>query len=256
MKSAMNLAERMERLECENRRIRTWARLGLAGAGAAGVLALSVLLGVKPSGPDVVEARALRLLDRDGKVRATLSTETGNGVALSLFDRQGKSRGAFRLAGDGTPSLDLIHADGHPRVILQVTPDGLGTLGFSEKDRVRVSLGLSPNGVAGLIVSDREKNRSSAVIIKRNGSPFVVVSNKDSNASAALGLTPGNEGGLALSRADGAPYATFWMTSQNTCDLRFYDDKRKSRVIFGNGPEGKPVLLFRDQDGRTVWSAP
>jgi hypothetical protein len=89
------LAERIERLERENRRWR-W------GSGLALIAGLVVMIGgaQRANDPKVVEAEGFIVRDKDGKERVRLG-----------------------LATDGDPALFLRGKDGHNRVILQASEE-------------------------------------------------------------------------------------------------------------------------------------
>jgi hypothetical protein len=89
------LAERIERLERENRRWR-W------GSGLALIAGLVVMIGgaQRANDPKVVEAEGFIVRDKDGKERVRLG-----------------------LATDGGPALFLRGKDGHNRVILQASEE-------------------------------------------------------------------------------------------------------------------------------------
>ena len=110
------LAERIERLERENRRWR-W------GSGLALIAGLVVMIGgaQKANDPKVVEAEGFIVRDKDGKERVRLG-----------------------LATNGGPTLFLRGKDGHNRVILQASEEddcgGLYFFGSGKETGLSVAL--------------------------------------------------------------------------------------------------------------------
>ncbi len=63
--------------------------------------------------PERVDARAFRLLDAEGKVRAELSMPFGE-PALFLYDKEGKPRAWLLLDGDGNPRMMFVDSQQAP----------------------------------------------------------------------------------------------------------------------------------------------
>lgn len=102
------LTQRLDRLERENRRLKTFCLVTLI------VVAAVMLMG--QSGPPIVEAQ--RFLIRDpatGKARATLSADAGGNIGLVLLDHHQKPRAELVAGVDGSPTLAFY--DGAGRVI-------------------------------------------------------------------------------------------------------------------------------------------
>jgi len=98
------LADRVDRLEAENRRLRRWG-------GAALVLALAVAaLGQSAPHGTTVEAQQFVLKDAAGKVRVVQGMIEG-ASDLSFFDEKGRNRLSLQVMPDGTPRVSLRHAD-------------------------------------------------------------------------------------------------------------------------------------------------
>ena len=91
-------AQRVERLERENRRLK---RAGLVALALAAVL---VLTGQARSSR-VMEANRFVLRDTSGRVRAELKTEEDLSPRLVLLDSHGASRAWLDLSKKGEPTL-------------------------------------------------------------------------------------------------------------------------------------------------------
>jgi hypothetical protein len=77
-------------------------------AGLAIVLAVAGLVAFA-SGPDVVQAQRLDLVDLKGETQAALAADT-TGVRLTLFDKRGRVTASLRL--DADPRLAVLDGGG------------------------------------------------------------------------------------------------------------------------------------------------
>jgi hypothetical protein len=66
---------------------------------------------------------SLRIVDKDGNVRASLSTDESGRVSLLMTDDNGKVRAAVSVEKDGVPSVVLSSKDS-AKIVLQVHPEG------------------------------------------------------------------------------------------------------------------------------------
>ncbi len=101
-----DLAQRVEKLEKANRRLK------LAGALALALVACLLLLGAA-SPKRTVEAEEFNLRDANGKVRALLAMAAKRPMFV-LSDANGKMRATLAITADG-PLLGLFDANGNPR---------------------------------------------------------------------------------------------------------------------------------------------
>jgi hypothetical protein len=111
----MNLEQRLERLERENRWMR---RIGAVGVAVVAAVFL-IGQGKDKELPDL-EVRSLKVKDNAGKVRAVLASDTDGTVYLRLRDKDGKPRAGLTLFAD-SPSLDLWDKNCETRAVLGVT---------------------------------------------------------------------------------------------------------------------------------------
>ena len=133
------LAQRVEALERQNRRLRAWA------TGLTGCLVVIVLLGAQARVPDVLITKMLKIVDQNGKPRIAVGVhETGhgmlvftdadgktprltltvhaNGVEQALFDNNGKKR--VELTADEEAALRFLDPLGKVRMLLRTAADG------------------------------------------------------------------------------------------------------------------------------------
>ena len=82
------VAERLERVERENRRLKRWGAVALIGIAA-------VVLTGQAKASRVVQAEKFVVQDAEGKVRAELGTFPDGKMALVLFDQKEKSALSF-----------------------------------------------------------------------------------------------------------------------------------------------------------------
>ena len=111
-----DLAQRVEKLEKANRRLK------LAGVLALALVGCLLLLGVA-SPKRTVEAEAFVLRDANGKLRALLAV-AAEGPGLSFIDANEKQRMLLEVSAEG-PLVSLRDANGKSRMALGVLGDGL-----------------------------------------------------------------------------------------------------------------------------------
>jgi hypothetical protein len=174
------LAERVERLERENRRWR-W------GAGFALIAGLVVTVwgAQRAKETKVVEAERFLLRDENGTIRTELAMQPNEGPTmpknprLDLMDEGGKPRASLVLRRGGLPNLELRDQGGRPRL----------HLGMQFDDMVELSLGPK-SGRGGLGIKTMDNNYTSLSLYGPDGTergflsihrglPELVLWNKD-----------------------------------------------------------------------------
>ena len=123
-----SLDQRLLGLERSQRRLRSFVLLLAVLAGALIVLAAAP---PRPA-PDVVNARAVRILDEKGTARATLTVNADGEPLLLLTDRQGEGRASLFVTNDGRPALGLRDAKGRNRATLALEPGDVPFLSFRD----------------------------------------------------------------------------------------------------------------------------
>ena len=136
----MDLEQRLARLERANRRMK---RLGTVVL----VVAAAVLLSGAAQGKELqhLEVGSLALMDKAGKVRATLAEEDG-AVALAFYGRDGRRRAVLSMHADGSPGLLLYDKNGKPRAVLSVFENSAALLLFDKDGKTRATLGVDADG--------------------------------------------------------------------------------------------------------------
>jgi len=121
------LAQRLERVERENRSLRRVGVLMLVGVAA-------LLIAAQATANRVVEAEKFVVRDASGKIRAELGAPPDGRVALTLFDRDGGLRVELRVLTNGRVGLLLYDKNGKSRAALRVLAEGGPVLGLFDKD--------------------------------------------------------------------------------------------------------------------------
>ena len=140
-----SLAQRLERVERQNRRLRVGAT-AVALMLAVMTVATAVLCGRLASPNRTVHARGFVLRDEHGNTRAALFLPDSHAVALALRDVNGRARALLRILGRGRPRLDLLDADGYERATLAADTDGPPSLtlyGPTRQPRLRLGTDMS-----------------------------------------------------------------------------------------------------------------
>jgi len=110
----------------------TWLMVLLVVALAGvGFLAYQVRAAASPveevpeeSGPDVVQATRLELVDEQGQLLAELGVFEDGSRGLRLWDPEGRARAYFRLWREGLPSIGFLDEEGTMRTLIDLAPTG------------------------------------------------------------------------------------------------------------------------------------
>ena len=84
---------------------------------------------------NVISAREFRVLDKDGKTRASLGLSTAGESALNLFDREEKIRVQLQVTEEGPPGWGLFDEEGDPRLVVNLSENGSPALVLLQKER-------------------------------------------------------------------------------------------------------------------------
>jgi hypothetical protein len=128
--SFMDLLQRVERLERRNLRSTAF----LASCLLVGGVCLGAAQGQRPKPSETIDAKALRLFDEEGNLRALLAVTPKGNAGLTLVDKRGKVCAVLGVAEDANPSLELSHSDKSLRVRLALAPDGRPVLDFYDAE--------------------------------------------------------------------------------------------------------------------------
>ena len=193
----MTIEQRLERLERQNRWMKRIGALGLAVAAA-------VLLSGQAKGKDLqdLKARSLTLIDANGKNRVVLADSLTlidpygrNRVVLAdyglrVLDINGKTRATLFARGDGSSSLDLYDRNGKMLMALRALRDGLPSLALWDKNgKQGVALRMLGDGSSRLLLYDTNGKKRAALRAFADGSPSLILRDKSGTARAELGVT-------------------------------------------------------------------
>jgi hypothetical protein len=172
-----SLRDRIERLERENRRIKS-----IAVFVALSVAAVA-LMGQGPSRPSAkhIEAERFVLLDTTGKARAFLGFGQDGEPMLSFRDVKGTPRAHFGVRDDGAPVVLFTDQAGKLRLQLLVGPSGAPAMVLSHEDgRPGAVLTLRAPGVPVLGFVDRNgAPRAELMLLGSTGDPSARFKDKD-----------------------------------------------------------------------------
>ena len=143
----MNIEQRVEKLERQNRWMKRMGGLALA------VVACVVLIGQGKAKelPDLV-AKSLTIKDAKGKTRAELRI-ANQGVAFLLFDEAGVARASLFTLSNGAPMLNFRDKAGQTMALLTTVRGGACSLYLTEANVLRAKL-----GVGSLALHDAKDN--------------------------------------------------------------------------------------------------
>ena len=90
-------------------------------------------------------------------LRQACTASVYQGEELRLVDREGRVRARMVLGAHGEPGVGLLDGDGRPRITLGLGTDGDPSLNLLDQDgRLRATLRLGKDGTPGMILSDRD----------------------------------------------------------------------------------------------------
>jgi len=128
------LAERVQKLEDENRRLKSLTRrwgLGLAAIGGA-----AVLMSMTTAMCKTVWAERFVLQDSSGRERGVITAyETGGVPKFTLFDAKGSSALAFGVDEKGRSFLEVPGAEGMVRSHFAISAEGNATIDAPAKTK-------------------------------------------------------------------------------------------------------------------------
>ena len=211
------LAQRLDRVEVENRRLKR------AGVGALAVIAAVVLMGqaTPPKAPKVVEADEFLLRDAKGNVRAMLGFR-GGAPLLSFYDEEQTLRIGLGFTTDGLPTVTILSKSGN----------------------IRSSLTVLANDTTALHLYDRTEKAHAVLAVEADGTPSFSLFGKDKEGTVILGVDSGGVSGLTLSDKSGITRAVLGSISLET----------EGTGVIEKRPESSLVLF--DKAGKVLWSAP
>lgn len=152
------LAERVAKLEAQNRRLKQ------AGIAALVLASAAVLMGQTQT-RRVLEANEFHLKDADGSVRARLSTDAANRPILSLLDAKGGP--VASLGGGRQPFLVLFRPETNEQIRLGANTAFFG-LGLYEKE-IRAGLAVR-DSTPGLDLFDESGTAQATIVARPTGS--------------------------------------------------------------------------------------
>ena len=254
------LAQRLDRVERENRRLKQ------AGVVALAVIAAVVLMG-QATGSEVakvIQAEKFVVRDAAGTVRATLGSDPIF-TELMLADDKGHKR--FQLSvGSFGQFLSFLDSNGQQRMkmsTLGVPGSPLGVVGisvFDPNNRLQILLGTSTAGKAQtgpiLLFADQDEKMRARLGLSEHGVPFLQLSDKEGTTRAVLSLTKNANPVLELRNKADRVNVRLGEGDDGIASLLFYDKHGQVRAMLGRDADGRAIMGISDKAGKVIWSAP
>jgi hypothetical protein len=147
------VVERLDGLERENRRLRWAAGVLLVGMVAFGAI---IVVGSRGAARTVV-AEKLVIRDSLGRVRGSFGVDRDGLPSLKVFDRRGIEQIELGVPCEDMSVLAFSDRGGN-RARLETSIEGATTLRlFDDQERIKASLYIRPDGVAGLSMAEGDK---------------------------------------------------------------------------------------------------
>lgn len=206
MTDMQSLAERVDRLETGNRRLKRICGGVIAVAGLAFLLGQTAPLNpIIEAGGFILRDNAgnirgdwrvadddstvLAMIDAEGKPRAGLGVLQDGETVFSLHDREGMSRGHWRVFADGATALNLLEKDGNPRAGFAVLPDGTTMLDLSNRQgKSRGSWMVLPDGKSTLSLRDEKGKARCRLDVNRDGTTTIWLIDAEGKARGMWGM--------------------------------------------------------------------
>ena len=212
------LAERVTKLEAQNRRLRQ--------SGIASLVLLSALVVMGQAQTNrVIEANAFQLKDATGKVRARLSMEGQDRPALSFLDAN--SLPLVSLVGGNEPFLNLNRPGTAQQITLGANRALFGLALYDKEIRAGLSV---QHGATALDFFDESGKPQASMSADQNGASINFI---------------GSAGRITSS----------WANYQGNSFFAMDGTTGKFRVALGK-EVGGPSLELEDQGGKVLWSVP
>jgi len=177
------LAERLDRLEVENR----W--LKRIGGGAIVVLLATIAMGMSAARtPRRATAEKFVLNDANGRPRATLGLGSDGAPALSLLDPQGNEQVLLRAANDGSSTLQYFENRALRTAVSNLTDIGASVQLFNRSPRSSAEMFMSEDGSSG-IAFHRER-RGVGMNVRNDGTSKVSLTDRTGEERAGLQVAP------------------------------------------------------------------
>jgi len=227
-----NMAQRMDRLERENRRFKWIGVLVLVG-----IAALMMMGQAKPSEvAKVIEAEQFVLRDKNGKERGFLGVEKGVS-GLTLYGKNKMLKATLAASEEG---VGLLFSDNNGAGIgLSLEGGEAGLHGFDSNRKMRFALAVSVSGSVIQLIGKDEK-------------PIITLG--ELNGEAVLGLVSGPEAKpfLSFRARDGSERMTLRLSKGDPM-ITFTDKYGTKRATMGL-VKGTPIVGFWDEQGKPVWA--
>ena len=242
------LAQRLERVERQNRNLRILATSFLFLIGVA------CIAGKVSSHGEVVEASQFLLRDGKGNVRAELMTEAagplglGGNPKLVLYDEKRMVRASLLLDSNNSPALILSDGEGRVRAAFEMEHGGSPHLTlFHKGPKKSFDLSQEEDGSGGMVFYDQEGVWRADVIIDPDGKGRLEFADKSGTERATLSAAKlwldGDSPSVSLAR-DTKLRSVLGATALTTSRTGDVTQRSPSSLV-----------LF-DKDGKVIWSAP
>ena len=231
-----SVSERLDRLEGENRRLKS-----LLLACVVGTVTLGILGAVGNAVPKVAEAEKFVVRDKDGKIRAILGQVDDGEFGLNVLDPEGVARVSLSDAPVGA-GLDIWSRDGITHALLLAAEKQIASLELSTRNGGRID--MHSIGV--------DEKRAEIDLNNGAGTNYVHVF---AGSSPISGVTAGVR---SPDRNEGSSIS-IGTNEDNTLDLRLAAINEKGedvRATLGMDKSGSAFMRLHDKNKTTLIDVP
>lgn len=143
----MTIEQRIEKLECQNRRLR-WTVTGLVGAVVAAlIMGQAAATSGGPEAANIIRARRIEIVNAEGQPAVVLGMTTNNAGTIMTMGAKGEKLVNLGVTTNGEGLISTGNRKGNELVKIGVTTDGDGMLGtYSAKGLKLLEVGVTTKG--------------------------------------------------------------------------------------------------------------
>lgn len=149
--SETELTQRLEKLECDNRRLKAFA---------LGVLVLAAAFGgvyASQPVPEEIAAHRFDLVDNSGTVRASMNVGASGMSAVTVYNADGRPGAVMVTSSSGGSGVGAYSPDGKSHALMGAPASGGSEFGLSDAGgKPRLGMNVSPSGDPVVKLSDAQ----------------------------------------------------------------------------------------------------
>jgi hypothetical protein len=179
----------------------------------------------------------------------------GAASLLALLAIMGQARPGARLGGRIVEAEGFVVRDqaGQLRATLGTNANGVGLVLIGA---TRVSVGVTPEGIAGVQLLDTDGRRRAALAMTSDGASSLRLLDSAAKERVVLAVPTNGTAGLLVADATGRIRGTLATEPDGSSALDLLDGSDKTRLSLSTKPDGSPSLSLLGEHGQLLFKAP